>query len=76
MAISATDQSYRRWRDAVDEGLGKIYCITIADAGLDEEYLVSRWRADEEPSDFVRWLGNKYDLDPIPPFVQENAQGT
>jgi hypothetical protein len=68
--VSAIDKSYRDWRVAVDIRLHQIYCITIADAGIDEEYLIDRWSPDEEPLDFVEWFGNKYDLDPIPSYIR------
>jgi hypothetical protein len=53
---------YGDWRNAVDERLHQIYCITIADAGLDEEYLIDQWLSNEAPFDFVEWIGNKFDL--------------
>lgn len=58
------------WRTAVDKRLQQIYCITVADAGFDEEYLVGHWRSNEAPFEFVEWYGNKYDLDPAPSPVQ------
>jgi hypothetical protein len=73
--VSTTDKSYRNWRVAVDRRLDQIYCITIADAGMDEEYLIHHWLAGDEPFDFVEWFGNKYDLDPIPSHVRPQAQG-
>ena len=69
MGVSTIGTAYRDWRDAVNERLHQVYCITIEDAGFDEEYLVNRWHSNEAPFDFVRWLGNKYDLDPIPLVV-------
>ncbi|MCU1283584.1 MAG: hypothetical protein JWM53_7130 [bacterium] len=41
MEVSTTDNSYREWRDAVDRRLHQIYCITIEDAGFDEDYLIN-----------------------------------
>jgi hypothetical protein len=58
-------ESYRDWRDKVDKHLHQIYCITIEDAGFDEQYLIDHWQSNEAPFDFVEWFGNKYDLDPI-----------
>ena len=60
------DKSYRDWRKAVDRRLNQIYCITIVDAGFDEEYLANHWRSNETPFEFVQWFGNKYDLDQYP----------
>ena len=63
---STTNMPYPEWRDAVDERLLEIYCITIADAGFDEEYLTDHWQSNEGPFEFVEWFGNKYDLDTRP----------
>jgi hypothetical protein len=73
MNASTIDKSYRDWREAVDRRLHQIYCITIEDAGIDEEYLIDHWQSNEAPLDFVEWFGNKFDLDPMPSLVQ--AQG-
>jgi len=64
MEISTTTKSYDDWRVAVDQRLYGIYCITIEDAGFDEEYLINHWQSNEAPFDFVEWFGNKHDLDP------------
>jgi hypothetical protein len=64
METSTTTQSYNEWRVAVDQRLYEIYCITIEDAGFDEEYLINHWQSNEASFDFVEWFGNKYDLDP------------
>jgi hypothetical protein len=72
---STIDKSYRDWRVAVDRRLHQIYCITIADAGIDEGYLIDRWSSDQEPLDFVEWFGNKYDLSPIPSPIRPQARG-
>jgi hypothetical protein len=71
MESSKTTRSYPDWRDAVDEQLHQIYCITIEDAGFDEEYLTNHWQSNEAPIDFVEWFGSKYNLDrPSPAQVQ------
>jgi hypothetical protein len=67
------DTSYRQWRKAVNRHLVQLYCITIHDAGLDEGYLLDRWHSEEAPLDFVRWFGNKYDLDPMLPLLTVKA---
>jgi hypothetical protein len=69
MEASTTAKPYPEWRDAVNKRLHQVCCITIEDAGFDEEYLFDRWQSNEAPFDFVKWLGNKYDLDPIPTGV-------
>jgi hypothetical protein len=65
MDSSTTGMSYSDWRVAVDRHLSAIYCITIEDAGFDEEYLAKHWKSDESALEFVEWYGNKYDLDPV-----------
>jgi hypothetical protein len=64
---------YHAWREAVDEHLRQFYCITIEDAGFDEEYLLDHWRSNEAPLEFVRWFGNKYDLDHLPPSLSHRS---
>ena len=64
MKASISNRSYHDWRDAVYQRLLQIYCITIEDAGFDEEYLINHWQSNEAPFDFVEWFGNKHDLDP------------
>ncbi len=75
MVASTIGNSYRDWRDAVDQRLHEIYCITIEDAGFDEEYLVGHWQSNEAPFEFVEWFGNKYDLDPISSLVLPLKRG-
>jgi hypothetical protein len=74
MNASTTDKSYRDWRHAVDKRLHQIYCITIDDAGINEEYLIDHWQSNEAPLDFVEWFGNKFDLDPIPSLVHPQGK--
>ena len=75
MEISTTDESYREWRDAVDRHLHQIYCLSIEDAGFDEDYLLNQFRSKEAPGDFVPWYGNKYDLDPMPSRIPPQRLG-
>jgi hypothetical protein len=58
-------EPYGEWCNSVDNRLREIYCITIEDAGLDEDYLMKHWQSDETPLEFVEWYGEKYDLDPV-----------
>jgi esterase/lipase superfamily enzyme len=60
------NEGYFSWRAAVDQRLNEIYCVTLEDIGLDEEYLDRLWRSNETPADFVAWFGNKHDLDRRP----------
>ncbi len=62
MEVSTKNGSYRDWREAVDRHLHRNYCITIEDAGMDEDYIVRHWQSNETPSEFIEWVGNKYDL--------------
>jgi hypothetical protein len=75
MEVSTKSRSYRDWRGAVDARLHQIYCITIADAGIDEKYLIDRWQSNEAPFDFVEWFAIKYDLDPMPLLVRSQERG-
>jgi hypothetical protein len=49
--------------------------MTIADAGVDEEYLIRHCQSNDAPFEFVEWLGNKYDLDPPSSLVQPQQRG-
>jgi hypothetical protein len=75
MEVCKIEKQYRDWRDAVDRRLHQIYCITIEDADIDEEYLIDHWQSNEAPFEFVEWFGNKYDLDPILSLVQPQQRG-
>ena len=66
----AADEGYLSWRAAVDRQLNETYCISMEDAGFDEEYLDRHWKSNETPTDFVEWFGNKYDLDRRPSPVR------
>jgi hypothetical protein len=59
-----TEVGFTKWRAAVDRRLEEIYLITIDDAGIDDDLLMSHWEDKEPPFEFVLWFGNKYDLDP------------
>lgn len=69
MGSSTTNMPYADWRNAVDGHLSSIYCITIDDAGFDEEYLIKHWASGEPALEFVEWYGNKYDLDPVTVYL-------
>jgi hypothetical protein len=75
MEASSLSKSYRDWRDAVDVRLHQIYCITIEDAGFDEDYLINHWQSKETAFEFVEWYGNKYDLDSLQTPISSRARG-
>jgi hypothetical protein len=64
--MTAADNAYLAWRETVASRLYELYCVTIEDVGFDDPSLIRHWEADEIPSDFVEWFGNKYDLDKRP----------
>lgn len=49
----------------MDQRLHRSYCITLADAGVDDEMLKSHWEMKQPANEFVDWFGEKYDLDRI-----------
>jgi hypothetical protein len=57
-----TVANFQDWHAEVGSRLESTYCITIADAGLDEQYLTEHWTSGEAPFEFVEWFGRKYDL--------------
>jgi hypothetical protein len=56
--------SFTKWRNAVNRRLKEVYVITIDDAGIDREMLISHWEMKQSPYEFAEWFGIKYDLDP------------
>jgi len=51
------------YRYAVSKEMERVYGITWADASGDDD-LLEKCRASIDPSDFVQWWGQKYDLTP------------
>ena len=56
---------FKQWKDKVDERYRDIYGISLADVGDDDDRLSRAWRNGEEPEEYVRWVGEKYDLIPL-----------
>jgi hypothetical protein len=59
-----TEISFAKWRIAVNRRLKEVYLITILDAGIDDEFLMTHWEMKQSPYEFVEWFGMKYDLNP------------
>ena len=51
------------WKHRVDAIMRRDFCIDTADAGLDEEDIARFYADGITPEEFVRWFGEKYDLD-------------
>jgi hypothetical protein len=60
--------SFSKWRGAVNSRMKRIYLITLAEAGLNDEYLKPHWKDKQPPNEFVEWYANKRDLDPKSAF--------
>lgn len=56
------DIAFAGWRSAVDARLLHVYAITIDEAGIDEDRLISHWEMKRSPYEFVEWFGVKYGL--------------
>lgn len=50
------------WVWTVDRLLRREWCLSVADAGIDDEQLTRAWREGEDPAAFVAWFAEKYDL--------------
>lgn len=59
MSIPTT---FDAWRKNADRELKDRYCITLEDAGLDDDYLEKFFADGERPDAFVAWFAEKYDL--------------
>lgn len=53
------------YRKQVSDTMMKLYGITWDEATGDDEPLTGGMKADQTPEEFVRWWGEKYDLDLI-----------
>lgn len=50
------------WVRTADRLLRRDWCLSVADAGIDEDQLTRAWRDGEDPAAFVAWFAEKYDL--------------
>jgi hypothetical protein len=50
------------WVRAVDRLLRRDWCLSVADAGIDDDQLSRAWAGGESPEAFVAWFAEKYDL--------------
>ena len=50
------------WIKGVDRLLRRDWCLSVADAGIDEAQLSRAWADGESPEAFVAWFAEKYDL--------------
>lgn len=50
------------WVRTVDLLLRRDWCLSVADAGIDEDQLTRAWRDGEDPAAFVAGFAEKYDL--------------
>lgn len=55
--------TFEEWRATVNEGYEAVYLIDLEDAGYDDDELREYYEAGDTPGSFVRWTGEKYDLD-------------
>lgn len=69
----ASPLSRQSWIVAVDRLLKRDWCISVNDAGLDDEDLTRHWRDGDAPEAFVAWFAEKYDLvrfEPAPLYAR------
>lgn len=50
------------WVRTADRLLRRDWCLSVTDAGIDEDQLTRAWRDGEDSAAFVAWFAEKYDL--------------
>lgn len=50
------------WVQRVDRLLQRDWCVSVSDAGIDENQLNRAWADGDTPAAFVEWFAEKYDL--------------
>lgn len=53
---------HSKWVRTVNRLLRRDWCLSVADAGIDEDQLTRAWREGDDPAAFVTWFAEKYDL--------------
>lgn len=66
----ASPLSRQSWTVAVDRLLKRDWCVSVNDAGLDDEDLTRHWRDGGTPEAFVAWFAEKYDLTRFEPILR------
>lgn len=61
------------WVQTVDRLLRQHWCLSVADAGIDEDQLTRAWRDGEDAAAFVAWFAQKYDLIRFEPRLVRSA---
>lgn len=57
-----TFDNYAAWLTEVDRLMKRYWRINTTDAGLSDDELTRYWRGGNDPTDFVAWFAEKYDL--------------
>lgn len=61
-AWSWVEVAFADWRNAVDGRMSNVYAVTLDEAGIDDDRLISHWEMKQSPYEFVEWLGVKFGL--------------
>jgi hypothetical protein len=75
-AVGDEAMTRAEWALEVDELLRRDWCISAADAGIDDDLLDLHWRDGETPATFVAWFAEKYDLIPFEPLTVRSSPST
>lgn len=57
---------YSDWKQHTEHRLKALFGIDLADIGFEEAQLIGHHRTWPEPTEFIQWFANKYDLDRLP----------
>lgn len=50
------------WIEAVNTLLRRDWCLSIEDAGIDDDQLTRAWADGDAPAAYVAWFAENYDL--------------
>lgn len=66
--MTGKKQTFDQYRINAERYLETNYCITLSDAGINDDYIRSAFEDGEPEMEFIENFASKYNLDPKNPF--------